>query len=314
MKRLRELARAVGDAALQLTLPLFDAPPSAPPRAPSPRPWADLPPRAPARPPHPDVPPRPPTLLRPVPPVEPRIAPPRGRRVATLGGHAVEYELRRSRRRTIGFYVDDTGLRVTAPRWVTLTEIDAALADKERWILRKLVEWREHAKRRERLSVRWEDGGTVAYLGRDLTMQLAGSGSTAVVLDGEVLRISLPPGADASQMRDAVQAWLQVRARELFAQRLPLYVERLGRAPTRWTLSAARTRWGSCAPDGSVRLNWRLVHFPLDIVDYVIAHELAHLEEMNHGPRFWATVQELLPGFESARRKLKDFPDDLTLS
>jgi predicted metal-dependent hydrolase len=239
---------------------------------------------------------------------------PRGRHLATLGGHAVEYELRRSRRRTIGFYVDDTGLRVTAPRWVTLTEIDAALADKERWILRKLVEWREHAKRRERLSVRWEDGGTVAYLGRDLTMRIVVAGAPAVHLDDQTLRIALPSGADAEQLRDAVQAWLQARARDLFAQRLPIYTERLGRSPTRWSLSSARTRWGSCAPDGSIRLNWRLVHFPLDIVDYVIVHELAHLCEMNHGPRFWATVQGLLPGFEAARRKLKDVPDDLTLS
>ena len=292
MKRLRELVRAAGDAALQLTLPLFDAPPALPPRIP------------PERPPRSGVPP----------PHEPRVAPPgRGRRVAKLGAHAVEYELRRSRRRTIGFYVDDTGLRVTAPRWVTVAEIDAAIADKQRWILRKLVEWRDHAQRRERLAVRWEDGGQVAFLGRELTMRV-GAGSSAVGLDGDVLRVALPPDADTAQLRDAVQAWLQREARALFAQRLPIYSERLGRGPTRWRLSSARTRWGSCAPDGSIRLNWRLVHFPLEIVDYVIAHELAHLEEMNHGPRFWATVQSILPGFESARRQLRDFPDDLTLS
>ncbi|RPH46541.1 MAG: M48 family peptidase [Burkholderiales bacterium] len=301
MKRLRELVRAAGDAALQLTLPLFDAPPSAPPRAP-------------ARPPRPDVSPRGPVARTVPPPSEPRAAPPaRGRRVARLGEHAVEYELRRSRRRTIGFYVDDTGLRVTAPRWVTLTEIDAALADKERWILRKLVEWRDHAQRRERLAVRWEDGGTVTYLGRDLTMRLH-AGTPTVALEGDVLRVALPAGAGEAQLRDAVQAWLQARARDVFAQRLPIYTERLGRAPSRWRLSSARTRWGSCAPDGSVRLNWRLVHFPIEIVDYVIAHELAHLKEMNHGPRFWATVQMLLPEFEAARSRLKDFPDDLTLS
>jgi predicted metal-dependent hydrolase len=292
MKRLRELVRAAGDAALQLTLPLFEAPPALPPRAP------------PARPPHPGAPP----------PPEPRIAPPgRGRRVARLGAHAVEYELRRSRRRTIGFYVDDTGLRVTAPRWVTLAEIDSAIADKQRWILRKLVEWRDHAQRRERLAVRWEDGGRVTFLGRELTMRLD-SGPSAVRLEGDLLRVALPPDADPAQLRDVVQAWLQREARALFAQRLPIYSERLGRGPTRWRLSSARTRWGSCAPDGSIRLNWRLVHFPIEIVDYVIAHELAHLEEMNHGPRFWATVQSILPGFESARRQLRDFPDDLTLS
>jgi predicted metal-dependent hydrolase len=246
--------------------------------------------------------------------LEPRATPPaRGRRVAQLGDHSVEYELRRSRRRTIGFFVDDTGLRVTAPRWVTLTEIDAALADKERWILRKLVEWRNHAQRRERLAVRWEDGGTVTYLGRDLTMRVH-AGTPTVALEGEVLRVALPHGAGESQLRDAVQAWLLTRAQALFAERLPIFTARLGQAPTRWRLSSARTRWGSCAPDGSIRLNWRLVHFPVEIVDYVIAHELAHLKEMNHGPRFWATVQMLMPEFESARSRLKDFPDDLTLS
>jgi predicted metal-dependent hydrolase len=308
MKRPSERPRTAGDgrgiaAALQLTLPLFEAPP-----APLARPPV-------ARGPQPDTPPPlGPMPSAPPPGGEPRPAPPgRGRRVARLGAHAVEYELRRSRRRTIGFYVDDTGLRVTAPRWVTVTEIDAAIADKQRWILRKLVEWRDHAQRRERLAVRWEDGGRVAFVGRELTIRVH-VGATTVALDGEALRVCLPPGADAERLRVAVQAWLQREARALFESRLPIYVARLGRGPSRWRLSSARTRWGSCAPDGSIRLNWRLVHFPLEIVDYVIAHELAHLEEMNHGPRFWATVGSILPGFESARRQLKDFPDDLTLS
>jgi predicted metal-dependent hydrolase len=299
MKRFRDLARATGDAALQLTLPLFEPPPASPPR---------LPPRPPTG----TTPGAAPRARDPAPTSPPLRAP--GRRVARLGEHAVEYELRRSRRRTIGFYVDDTGLRVTAPRWVTLSDIDSALADKERWILRKLVEWREHAQRRERLSVRWEDGGTVAFLGQALTLRVGACAGGTVRVDGELLRVGLPAGAGPAQLRDAVLAWLKARAREVFAQRLPIFVERLGRAPTRWSLSSARTRWGSCAPDGSIRLNWRLVHFPIDIVDYVIAHELAHLEEMNHGPRFWAAVRALLPEFEAARRQLKDYPDDLTMS
>lgn len=292
MKRLRDLARAVGDAALQLTLPLFEPPASAPPRTAPPRPHA--PPQTPS-------------------PVGPAARTP-GRRIARLGEHGVEYELRRSRRRTIGFYVDDTGLRVTAPRWVTVADIDAALADKERWILRKLVEWREHARRRERLAVRWEEGGTVAFLGSMLTIRIDGGTTHSVMRDGDVLRVGLPGDPDAERLKDAVQAWLQGQARELFAGRLPIYTARLGREPTRWRLSSARTRWGSCAPDGSIRLNWRLVHFPLEIVDYVVVHELAHLKEMNHGPKFWATVETLLPEFDAARRQLKDYPDDLSMS
>lgn len=300
MKRHREPRRAVvdgagGAVALQLSLPLFDAP-----VVPPPRPAA--PPRTPSV--------APPRAVAPEPTAD-RLG--RGQRVARLGNHHVVYELRRSRRRTIGFYVDDDGLRVTAPRWVSLVEIESAIIEKSRWILRKLVEWREHARRRERLSVRWEDGGTVAYLGRSLTMRVDAT-SRGPQVDGDTLRVGLPAGADAGQLRDAVQAWLQAQARQLFARRLPVYSARLGRAPTRWQLSSARTRWGSCAPDGSIRLNWRLVHFPLEIVDYVVVHELAHLKEMNHGPRFWATVQTMLPEFEAARRQLKDYPDDLTMS
>jgi predicted metal-dependent hydrolase len=316
MKRLRDRPRTAGDggpsAALQLTLPLFELPPQ-PARTPDPDvPAALLPPGRPA--PGPAQPPAP-TPGADAPRVTPSGAT-RGRRIARLGEHHVEYELRRSRRRTIGFYVDDTGLRVTAPRWVTLGEIDAALIGKQRWILRKLVEWRDHAQRRERLAVRWEDGGTVAYLGRSLTMSVGtGAPRASVSLDvQDVLRIALPGSTGPEGLRESVVGWLQARAREVFAERLPIYAERLGRAPSRWRLSSARTRWGSCAPDGSIRLNWRLVHFPIDVVDYVIAHELAHLREMNHGPRFWSTVAALMPGFEAARRQLKDYPDDLALS
>jgi predicted metal-dependent hydrolase len=76
-------------------------------------------------------------------------------------------------------------------------------------------------------------------------------------------------------------------------------------------LSSARTRWGSCGPDGAIRLNWRLVHFPQQIIDYVVAHELAHLRELNHSPRFWDTVGQLFPDFDRARQWLRQFPDDM---
>ena len=294
MKRLRDLARDAGQSILQLALPLFDAveePPVVAPRTPQRQGFG-------------------PGGLA---PADGGLRRSISRRTARLGGHPVEYELRRSRRRTIGFCVDDAGLRVTAPKWVTLADIDAALIEKERWILRKLVEWRDHAQRRERLSVRWEDGAPVALMGRQIMMRIDAT-ARGIVLHDDILSIGLPQGASVEQLSDAVHAWLQGRARIVFAERLALYGPRLGLEPTRWRLSSARTRWGSCTADGSIRLNWRLVHFPLEIVDYVIVHELAHLKEMNHGPRFWAAVQSVLPEFEAARQQLKDFPDDLTMS
>jgi predicted metal-dependent hydrolase len=231
-----------------------------------------------------------------------------GRRQACLNGQVVSWELRRARRRTIGFTIDGRGLRISAPRWVSLAEIDRAMVEKADWILRKLVEWREHAARRERLAPRWEDGAPLRLLGRTLVLRVDGQAAGVSVAEGE-LRVGLPPEAGAGHIEEQVHAWLQKRAREVFAERIPVFAQRLGRSPTRWGLSSARTRWGSCGPDGSIRLNWRLVHFPLEIVDYVIAHELAHLCEMNHGPRFWATVGRLFPDFRQARAWLRQYPE-----
>lgn len=230
-------------------------------------------------------------------------------RVTRLCEQWLQYELRRSRRRTIGFVIDERGLRVTAPRWVPNDEIESALQGKARWIVRKLAEWRAHQARRERLTVRWEDGAPLRYLGETLTLSVArdARGTERV---GDRLVVGLPAQARAEQLKDRVQCWLQARARDVFAERIDWFGARHGFTPRRWSLSSARTRWGSCSADGSIRLNWRLVHFPLDIVDYVIAHELAHLRELNHGERFWSIVGELFPEYERARAWLRDFPED----
>ena len=119
------------------------------------------------------------------------------------------------------------------------------------------------------------------------------------------LRLGLPTGAAPGALRDAVQRWLKRQAREVFEARCVVYGERLGVQPTRLQLSSARTRWGSASADGSIRLNWRLVHFPLPMIDYVVVHELAHLREMNHSARFWSVVREALPDFEAARDALR---------
>jgi predicted metal-dependent hydrolase len=305
--------RAAADAALQLALPLFG---------------------------HTDG--------HATPLLPPPTAAPGQRRHAMFGQRVIEYELRRSRRRSIGFLIDSGGLRITAPRHTPLAEVDAALSEKADWVLRKLDEWRTYVERRERSAIRWTFGERIPYLGGHLVLEPAdepagaarrkpcavayfsgqGVGDSVgdsvgdglgdgLIVDGatsardNALRIWLPPGAPADAVRDAAQDWLKARARDVFAERMPTYTARLGREPSRWGLSSARTRWGSCAPDGSIRLNWRLIHFPLAIVDYVIAHELAHLVHLNHGPRFWAKVESLMPDYREARQMLREYPDDM---
>ncbi|OZI69168.1 M48 family metallopeptidase [Bordetella genomosp. 1] len=235
----------------------------------------------------------------------------RWREVATPQ-QTIGFVLLRSRRRSIGFVVADDGLRVTAPNWVTLGQIDDAVREKARWILTKLRDW--HA-RREQLALtqtRWQAGGELPYLGKRIRLGLAADrrqahfeGDADAPADGATLWLPLPAEAEGSRIRDAAQAWLQQRAGSWFGARLAHFLQVSGLKISRWRLSSATTRWGSCTSDGNVMLNWRLIHFSPDIIDYVIAHELAHLREMNHSPNFWSEVGHILPGYEQAKRVLK---------
>jgi len=119
------------------------------------------------------------------------------------------------------------------------------------------------------------------------------------------LHVGLPQHAEPAQIRDVVQSWLQRQARRVFEERCQHFAQRLGVRMTRLSLSAAQTRWGSASADGSVRLNWRLVHFGRSVIDYVVAHELAHLREMNHSPAFWDVVRSVVPDFEQLRGSLR---------
>ena len=120
-----------------------------------------------------------------------------------------------------------------------------------------------------------------------------------------------PVQADMQQIKDRVQGWLQNEAKRIFGERLVVYAEKLGVTYSIYALSSAATRWGSCSSDGKIRLNWRLIHFPMSIIDYVVAHELSHLREMNHSPAFWQTVESIFPEFREARHTLKHHPPEL---
>lgn len=244
-------------------------------------------------------------------PVTPSASIPRRR--IHLANHILEYRLLRSKRRSIGFLIDDDGLRITAPRWVPIVEIENAIREKQRWIMVKLSESRERSARRLQPQMQWRDGATLPYLGIDITLRILAAQAAGISYDSQTreLAVSLPPEAGEQQLKDRVQGWLQAEAKRVFAERLPVYAEKLGVTYRLFALSSATTQWGSCTADGKIRLNWRLIHFALPQIDYVIAHELSHLREMNHSPRFWATVQSVFPEFEAAKKALRDHGPDM---
>jgi predicted metal-dependent hydrolase len=301
---------------LQLTLDFFDPTPSASP----PTVGAQRPPR----------PPRPqanPTISTPIEPgerLDSVLVPalfrhPRANREAVLGDAVVAYEFRRVRRRNIGFMVGPEGLVVSAPKWVPLYEVDAALQGKSGWVLRKLGDARDRHQRAESSRIEWRDGATFPFMGEQVIVVLdprhafdqvgAVLHTAADTLPGMpnlTLHVGLAQSARPEQVRDAVQAWLMRQARRVFTERLDHFAPRLGVKWRKLALSNAGTRWGTAHSDGLIRLNWRLIHFRLPVIDYVVAHELSHLRVMDHSPRFWDTVGTVVPEYVQLRRQLRE--------
>lgn len=238
-------------------------------------------------------------------------------RSVAVANDVLRYRLQRVRRRTIGFQINDTGLTIRAPRWITLREIEAAIVKNHRWIRTKQIAWTAWRATQQRAVQCLNDGGAVKYLGQDAILRWRlGAALDATYFDASAneIRLAVPTAtglmaedenAAEALVRQSLQTWLQSRARSIFAERLDRFADRTDARFAGWRLSSARTQWGSCSHDGRIRLNWRLVHFSLPIIDYVIAHELAHLRELNHSPRFWKAVGQLLPGFETARDQIK---------
>jgi predicted metal-dependent hydrolase len=232
-----------------------------------------------------------------------------------LGDAVVAYAFSRAKRKSIGFVVGPEGLVVRAPRWTPLYEVDAALQEKAGWILRKLKESRERQSRAHSARVDWSDGVAIPFFGQTLTVVLdpthgfSGKGAQLDAHDAsglQTLHVGLPKAASAQQIRDSVQAWLMRQASAHFTQRLDHFAPLLGVQWKKLRLSNAGTRWGSASSDGSIRLNWRLIHFREPVIDYVVAHELSHLRVMDHSPHFWHTVATVVPDYQSLRTQLKD--------
>lgn len=227
----------------------------------------------------------------------------------------IAYAFQRVKRKTIGMSVGADGLEVRVPRWATVSSVEAVLHKKSAWILRKLQESQERQKQMQHTIIDWKDGATVPFLGENLLVRLdpkhqfqqGGAVLTDVSAENtavKILQVALSLHAQPGQIRDAVQAWLMQQAKLNFCQRLDHFAPLLGVKWTRFSLSNASSRWGTASADGSIRLNWRLIHFKQEVIDYVVAHELSHLRVMNHSPQFWETVGSLLPDYEQRRHAL----------
>lgn len=209
-------------------------------------------------------------------------------------------EIIRSRRRTFALIVETDGrLVVRAPLHARQAEIEWVVAQKADWIERKREQFRI-AKKTSPLR-RFQDGEPFFYLGQAHVLKIVSHQSPPLVLDGD-FRLAHSALPRASHV---FEAWYHRQARELFNRRVAHFARQHGLHYAGVRLSSARTRWGSCGSKGTLNFNWRLVMAPPAVIDYIIIHELAHLIERNHSPRFWAGVAAMLPDYKVQRAWLK---------
>ncbi|MCZ2497131.1 DUF45 domain-containing protein [Xylophilus sp. Kf1] len=245
---------------------------------------------------------------------------PQANREALLMGRQVVYRLDRGRRRTVGFTVGADGLSVRAPGWLPVPQVEAALQEKADWILRKLVDVEQRRDRLESARIVWGDGASFLLRGQRTVVRLgARRGDEGLRVDvatdsdsdagaapaAPALWLALPDDAAPERIGEAVRAWMRREAQADFTARLERYAPLLGVQWARLSLTDARTRWGSASTSGAIRLHWRLMHFRPEVIDYVVAHELAHLRHMDHSPRFWSVVASVLPDYQALRAELR---------
>jgi predicted metal-dependent hydrolase len=208
-----------------------------------------------------------------------------------LDDRIVEYTLRRSARcKSITLTVDERGLRVGAPWRASEHAIVGQVRRHAAWVLRKLEEWSQ----RRAQPRRWQDGETIMLLGAPLRLTVH-PGPRPPEIDRGRLVVGCAAPHEKAIVETAVGRWLKEQALACFGERAARYVPLLRVPVPEIRLSNARSRWGSCHPAGHIHLNWRLIHFPLPLLDYVVVHELAHLKELNHSSRFWRLVAQIIP-------------------
>lgn len=218
-----------------------------------------------------------------------------------LDARLIDYRFTRSRRRTIAITVDAAGLSVRAPMRAPLREIEAFLTQQRRWVLDRLEEW---AGVPRPVLLRGVTGERLPLRGRAVQIEVA-RGPRGASLDGETLKLAVVAPERRDHVLAQLRAWLRAQARLDLQPRVAHYAERLGVAPRAVELSSARLQWGSCTARGVIRLNWRLVHVRPELADYVVAHEVAHMVELNHSRRFWELLATLYPDWRAARERLE---------
>lgn len=234
----------------------------------------------------------------------------------TVNGAMVPFIVERShrRKRTIAFKMGgDARLRVIVPASARMAMITQMVQSHAPWVARKL---KQVAKCSPLCA--YTDGALFSYMGFVCRLHVTQGEDRArrCVLHPHALHVHVPDATLSMQglqdeVRLEIALWLKKRARAKLKKRLDLWASRLGVSYQKLIVSEPERRWGSCSADNVIRLNMRLMHAPLSVIDYVVAHELCHVRQKNHSPRFWGFLEKSMPDWRHRRKILRELEASL---
>lgn len=227
-----------------------------------------------------------------------------------FGDSTIEYEVRRSQRRkkTVQITVGGSGVQITAPSATSDTDLQAIVRKHTSWILTRAT-----GELLEAVPKRFVSGETLPYLGRNVRMVVAESSVRVpqIRFDHWRFQVSVPPELEGEErcerVRRAVVEWYRGRAADRVQSCVDRWLPRLGHQDSpRVLIRDQRQRWGSCAPDGTLRFNWRAVMLEPTLLEYVVVHELVHLTVKNHSSEFWGQLSNAMPDAQRRRQRLRE--------
>lgn len=232
--------------------------------------------------------------------------------------HRISYSVVKTRRKTIGITVNRDGeVKVSSPLGISEKQIREVVQKKANWIDKKVKEvsyMNSNTICREFVS-----GERLLYLGKEYILEVRERNidMTEVIIEDDILVVYALQGLSAEvqkqRIREALVKWYRNCFDEIIKESIEKYSIQLEVSPCKVRIKDQKTIWGSCSGKGNINLNWKLVMSPIDIIDYVVIHELSHLKFMNHSKDFWNLVKSIMPNYSQSREWLKANGYKLTL-
>ncbi|MBF7097414.1 M48 family metallopeptidase [Alkalibacter mobilis] len=229
----------------------------------------------------------------------------------------IEYNVVKRKRKTAEIKIDSKGvITLTVPHHIDDARINKMISDKIHWIINKkslIVE-----KNRKIKPVNFQQGDQLNFLGNKYTLNICGVKSNKSRIDFVEEKIVFEgPICDRKIIKDELVKWYKIQGREIISSRVGFYSKYFDHIPTEIKVKEQKKRWGSCTYDNKLLFNWRIIMAPMEIIDYIVVHEMSHMKHKNHSRDFWCEVNRVYPEYKNCKDWLKEnymelsFNDDI---